>query len=53
MLTRTPVSSPCVVVYTIHTTRHVKVRYWHIADVLLALMNDRFEGNNGHDAEVT
>ena len=53
MLTRTPVSSPCVVVYTIHTTRHVKVRYWHKADTLNAPTNVRFEGNNGHDADVT
>ena len=26
---------------------------WHIADVGTALMNVRFEGNNGHDADVT
>lgn len=26
---------------------------WHIADVQTALMNVRFEGNNGHDADVT
>ena len=26
---------------------------WHIADVQLALMNVRFEGTNGHDADVT
>ena len=25
------------------------VRYWHIADVQTALINVRFEGNNGHD----
>ena len=37
MLTRTPVSSPCVVVHTIHTARHVKVRYWHFSDVRPAL----------------
>ena len=30
-----------------------EVRYWHKADVPLALMNVRFEGNNGHDANVT
>lgn len=29
------------------------VRYWHKADVQTALMNVRFEGNNGHDADVT
>src|SRR4029077_11697638 len=29
------------------------VRLWHIADVRLALMNVRFEGNNGHDADAT
>jgi len=28
-------------------------RYWHIADVQTALMNVRFEGINGHDADVT
>ena len=28
-------------------------RYWHLADVQTALMNVRFEGNNGHDADVT
>ena len=31
--------------------RHV--RLWHLADVQTALMNVRFEGNNGHDADVT
>jgi len=31
----------------------VKVRYWHIADVPLALTNVCFEGKNGHDAGVT
>ena len=29
------------------------VRYCHLADVQTALMNVRFEGNNGHDADVT
>ena len=29
------------------------VRFWHKADVQTALMNVRFEGNNGHDADVT
>ena len=29
------------------------VRYWHLADVQTALMNVRFGGNNGHDADVT
>ena len=28
------------------------VRFWHMADVQTALMNVRFEGNNG-DADVT
>ena len=28
-------------------------RYWHKADVQTALMNVRFEGNNGHDVDVT
>jgi len=32
---------------------HLHVRYWHKADVQTALMNVRFEGNNGHDADVT
>ena len=27
-------------------------RYWHKADMLNALANVRFEGNNGHDADV-
>ena len=27
-------------------------RFWHIADVPLALTNVCFEGNNGHDADV-
>ncbi len=27
------------------------VRLWHKADVQTALMNVRFEGNNGHDAD--
>ena len=26
---------------------------WHLADVQTALTNVRFEGNNGHDADVT
>jgi hypothetical protein len=26
-----------------------RVCYWHIADVQTALINVRFEGNNGHD----
>ena len=29
------------------------VCFWHQADVQTALMNVRFEGNNGHDADVT
>ena len=29
------------------------VRFWHLADVQTALMNVRFEGINGHDADVT
>ena len=29
------------------------VHTWHIADVPLALTNVCFEGNNGHDADVT
>ena len=29
------------------------VRSWHKADVQTALMNVCFEGNNGHDADVT
>ena len=29
------------------------VRYWHIADVPLGLTNVCFEGNNGHDVDVT
>ncbi len=29
------------------------VRFWHLAEVQTALMNVRFEGNNGHDADVT
>ena len=28
-------------------------RYWHYADVHTALMNVRFEVNNGHDADLT
>ena len=32
---------------------HLHVRYWHKADMQIALMNVRFEGNNGHDADVT
>ena len=28
------------------------VCFWHQADVQTVLMNVRFEGNNGHDAEV-
>ena len=30
----------------------VKLRYWHFADVPLALTNVCFEGKNGHDAGV-
>jgi hypothetical protein len=29
------------------------VRLWHKADVQTALMDVRFEGNNGHDADMT
>ena len=29
------------------------VCFWHSTDVQTALMNVRFEGNNGHDADVT
>jgi hypothetical protein len=29
------------------------VRYWHKADVQTALMDVRFEGKNGHEADVT
>ena len=29
------------------------VCFWHKADVQAALMNVRFEGKNGHDADVT
>ena len=31
----------------------INVRSRHLTDVRLALMNVRFEGNNGHDADVT
>jgi hypothetical protein len=31
----------------------IYVRYWHKADVQTALMNVRFEGNNGHGTDVT
>jgi hypothetical protein len=27
-------------------------RCWHLADVQTALMDVRFQGNNGHDADV-
>ena len=30
----------------------IDVRYWHLADMQIALKNVRFEGNNGHDADV-
>ena len=33
--------------------RWCNVRFWHIADVPLALTNVCFEGKNGHDAGVT
>ena len=29
------------------------VCYWHFSDIPPALTNVRFEGNNGHDADVT
>ena len=32
---------------------HARDRFWHKADVQTVLMNLRFEGNNGHDADVT
>jgi hypothetical protein len=35
------------------TLREVCVCFWHKADVQTALMNVRFERNNGHDADVT
>ena len=31
----------------------LQVCLWHLADMLNALTNVRFEGNNGHDADVT
>ena len=31
----------------------LNVCLWHLADVRTALMNVRFEVNNGHDADVT
>ena len=42
MLTRTSVSSPCVVVPTIHTHPHVEVRYWHKADIEREVRKGRF-----------
>ena len=33
--------------------RRPDFRFWHIADVPLGLTNVCFEGNNGHDADVT
>ena len=33
--------------------REGHVRLWHSADMATALMHVRFEGNNGHDADVT
>ena len=30
----------------------VNVRYWHKADMQTGLMDVRFQGNNGHDADV-
>ena len=30
-----------------------EVRLWHLADAQPSLTNVRFEGNNGHDADVT
>ena len=36
-----------------HPSYNARFRYWHKADVQTALMNVRFEGNNGHDADVT
>ena len=35
------------------TSRGNKVRFWRISDVQTAPMNVRFEGENGHDADVT
>ena len=34
-----------------HSSRNVS--YWHLADLPLALTNVCFEGENGHDADVT
>ena len=48
MLTRTSVSSPCVVVPTIHTHPHVKVRYWHKADIEREVRKGRFYRESGH-----
>ena len=31
----------------------INVRFWHKADMLNALTNVHFEGNDGHDADVT
>ena len=34
-------------------SRFRNVRLWHKADMQTALTNVRFEGNNGHDADMT
>jgi hypothetical protein len=41
--------------YTLWADPHfiMDVRYWHKAAMLTALTNVRFEGNHGHDADVT
>jgi hypothetical protein len=31
----------------------LNVCFWHLADVQTALMNGRFEGNNGHGADLS
>jgi hypothetical protein len=38
---------------TLKSSWSAEVRYWHQADVQTAPMNVPFEGNNGHDADVT
>ena len=43
-------SKPPAAITVLHSCGSFAI-VWHIADVQTALMNVRFEGNNGHDAD--
>ena len=43
---------PVQTIPSLSDTNVARVRYWHLTDMPIALANVRFEGNNGHGADV-